>query len=106
MDSLGQVEDLPVIKVYPAHGDPFSKLKARVEEIRAHHRERKSLVFESVKGGPKTTCQVSLDIFGRDLPEFDQFLAVNETYAHLIELEEEGPIKQKKIGDLVIHSVV
>jgi hypothetical protein len=63
-------------------------------------------VFESVKGGPKTTFQVSLDIFGRDLPEFDQFLAVNETYAHLIELEEEGLIKQKKIGDLVIHSVV
>jgi glyoxylase-like metal-dependent hydrolase (beta-lactamase superfamily II) len=106
LDSLGQVEDLPVIKVYPAHGDPFSNLKARVEEIREHHRERKSLVFESVKGGPKTTFQVSLDIFGRDLPEFDQFLAVNETYAHLIELEEEGLIKQKKIEDLVIHSVV
>jgi glyoxylase-like metal-dependent hydrolase (beta-lactamase superfamily II) len=106
LDSLGQVEDLPVIKVYPAHGDPFSNLKARVEEIREHHRERKNLVFESVKGGPKTTFQVSLDIFGRDLPEFDQFLAVNETYAHLIELKEEGLIKQKKLGDLVIHSVV
>jgi len=106
LDSLGQVEDLPVIKVYPAHGDPFSNLKARVEEIRAHHRERKSLVLESVKGGPKTTYQVSLDIFGRDLPEFDQFLAVNETYAHLIELEEERLIKQKKMGDIVIHSVV
>jgi len=106
LDSLGQVEDLPVIKVYPAHGDPFSNLKARVEEIREHHRERKSLVFESVKGGPKTTFQVSLDIFGRNLPEFDQFLAVNETYAHLIELEEEGLITQKKIEDLIIHSVV
>ncbi len=101
LDSLGQVEDLPVVKVYPAHGDPFSNLKARVEEIREHHRERKGLVFESVKGGPKTTFQVSLDIFGRDLPEFDQFLAVNETYAHLIELAEEGLIKQKKLGDLI-----
>ncbi|MGO9137047.1 MAG: MBL fold metallo-hydrolase [Syntrophales bacterium] len=105
LDSLTQVEDLPAVKVYPAHGDPFPNLKARVEEIREHHRERKSLVFESVKGGPKTTFQVSLDIFGRNLPEFDQFLAVNETYAHLIELLEEGLIKQQKSGHHLIHSV-
>ncbi|MGZ6292240.1 MAG: MBL fold metallo-hydrolase [Syntrophales bacterium] len=105
LDSLGQVEDLPAVKVYPAHGDPFPNLKARVEEIREHHRERKSLVLESVKGGPKTTYQASLDIFGRDLPEFDQFLAVNETYAHLIELLEEGLIKQKRLGHHLIHSV-
>jgi glyoxylase-like metal-dependent hydrolase (beta-lactamase superfamily II) len=106
LDSLGKVEDLPVIKVYPAHGDPFSNLKMRVEEIREHHRERKSLVLESVKGSTKTTFQISLDIFGQNLPEFDQFLAVNETYAHLIELAEEGLIKQKKLGDLIIHSVI
>jgi glyoxylase-like metal-dependent hydrolase (beta-lactamase superfamily II) len=105
LDSLGQVEDLPVVKVYPAHGDPFPNLKARVEEIREHHRERKGLVFESVKGGPKTTFQISLDIFGRDLPEFDQFLAVNETFAHLIELLEEGLIKQKTAGHQLIHYV-
>ena len=105
LDSLGQVEDLPAVKVYPAHGDPFPNLKLRVEEIREHHRERKGLVLESVKGDPKTTYQVSLDIFGRDLPEFDQFLAVNESYAHLIELEEEGLIKHKKIEDLIIYSV-
>jgi glyoxylase-like metal-dependent hydrolase (beta-lactamase superfamily II) len=106
LDSLGKVEDLPVVKAYPAHGDPFSNLKRRVEEIREHHRERKSLVLESVKGNTKTTFQVSLDIFGQNLPEFDQFLAVNETYAHLIELAEEGLIKQKKLGDLIIHSVI
>jgi glyoxylase-like metal-dependent hydrolase (beta-lactamase superfamily II) len=106
LHSLGQVENLPVARVYPAHGDPFSDLKARVEEIREHHRERKSLVFESVKKGPKTTFEVSLDIFGRDLPEFDQFLAVNETYAHLIELKKEGLIKEKLLENLIIHSVV
>jgi glyoxylase-like metal-dependent hydrolase (beta-lactamase superfamily II) len=106
LNSLSQVEDLPVVKVYPSHGDPFSNLKARVEEIREHHKERKSLVFESVKGGPKTTLHVSQDIFGRNLPEFDQFLAVNETYTHLIELEEAGLVKQKKIEGLIIHSVV
>jgi len=96
LDSLQRVKELPVVKVYPGHGEPFADLKARVEEITEHHSERKSLVLDSVKAGPKTTYQVSLDIFGLNLPEFDQFLAVNETYAHLIELKEEGTINEKK----------
>ena len=104
LQSLDKVEDLPAMGVYPAHGDPFSNLKARVVEIREHHRGRKGLVLESVKGGPKTTYQVSLDIFGPDLPEFDQFLAVNETYAHVIELQAEGLIRDKKADGLIIHS--
>ena len=94
LDSLTKVENLPVVKVYPAHGDPFANLKARVEEIKEHHSERKRLILDSVKAGPKTNYQVSLDIFGENLPEFDQFLAVNEAFAHLIELKEEGLINQ------------
>jgi glyoxylase-like metal-dependent hydrolase (beta-lactamase superfamily II) len=96
LDSLTKVENLPVVKVYPAHGDPFANLKARVEEIKEHHSERKRLILDSVKAGPKTNYQVSLDIFGENLPEFDQFLAVNEAFAHLIELKEEGLINQRK----------
>jgi glyoxylase-like metal-dependent hydrolase (beta-lactamase superfamily II) len=96
LDSLQRVKELPVIKVYPGHGEPFTNLKARVEEITEHHSERKRLVLDSVKAGTKTTYQVSLDIFGGNLPEFDQFLAVNEAYAHLIELIEEMSINQEK----------
>jgi glyoxylase-like metal-dependent hydrolase (beta-lactamase superfamily II) len=106
LDSLKNVENLPVVKVYPSHGEPFPNLKARVEEMHEHHQERKNLVFDSVKGGPKTTFQVSLDIFGENLPEFDQFLAVNETYAHLIELEEEGLIRQDKTEKHLLYRAV
>jgi glyoxylase-like metal-dependent hydrolase (beta-lactamase superfamily II) len=106
LDSLQTVEFLPVTKVYPAHGEPLDNLKARVEEIREHHEERKSLVFDSVKGGSKTSYQVSLDIFGTNLPEFDQFLAVNEAYAHLIELEEEGLIRRDKKDEIILYSAV
>lgn len=94
LDSLQKVKELQVDTVYPSHGKSFTNLKARVIEIEDHHRERKNLVYESAKGGPKTTFQISLDIFGHNLPEFDQFLAVNETYAHLVELKEEGLIGQ------------
>lgn len=106
LDSLQRVNDLPVDKVYPSHGEPFVNLKARVEEITEHHAERKSLVLDSVKGGLKTTFQVSLDIFGTNLPEFDQFLAVNEAYSHLIELKAEGFIKQEKTGIQLLYKAI
>jgi len=106
LDSLQRVKELPVAKVYPGHGEPFMNLKERVEEIVEHHGERKTLVLDSVKGGPKTTYQVSLDIFGKNLPEFDQFLAVNEAYAHLIELKEDGLIKHEKTEKQVLYTAI
>ena len=106
LDSLTKVENLPVVKVYPSHGEPFPNLKARVEEMNEHHQERKNLVFDSVKGGQKTSFQVSLDIFGENLPEFDQFLAVNETYSHLIELREEGLIKEVNTEKLLVYAAI
>ena len=96
LDSLTKIHDLPVIGIYPAHGPPFSDLKERVEEIKEHHRQRTELILDSIKGRPKTAFDVSLDIFGRALPEFDKFLALNETYVHLIELEKDGVINQSK----------
>ena len=105
LDSLQRVKEFQVDRVYPSHGESFTNLKSRVREIEDHHRERKDLVYKSVKGGPKTTFQISLDIFGSNLPEFDQFLAVNETYAHLIELKEEQIIKPKKAEKHILYSV-
>ena len=104
--SLKMIENLSVAKVYPAPGDPFSNLKGRIEEIREHHRERKGLAFDSIKRGPKTSFQASLDIFGHDLPDFDRFLAINETYVHLLELQKEGSIKEEKREGLLLYSAV
>jgi len=64
--------------------------------MQEHHKERKGFALDSVKKGPKTTFQISMDIFGEDLSGFDKFLALNETYVHLIELIHEGLIEEKK----------
>ncbi|MEA1970306.1 MAG: MBL fold metallo-hydrolase [Thermodesulfobacteriota bacterium] len=105
LDSLTSIQDLPVAKVFPAHGEPFSNLKKRIDEMREHHKERKSLIFNSVKKGPKTAFQVSQDIFGKDLSEFDKFLALNETYVHLVELIQEGTIKEYKSGKQTLYNI-
>ncbi len=93
LDSLSKIKAFPATGIYPAHGAPFIKLKERVEEIEEHHRQRMELILESVQKEHKTAYEVSLDIFGKGLPEFDKFLALNETYVHLIDLEGQEMIK-------------
>jgi glyoxylase-like metal-dependent hydrolase (beta-lactamase superfamily II) len=103
LDSLSRIEALPAQKVYPAHGDPFSNLAERIEEIKTHHAVRKGLAYESVKRGPRTTFEVSRDIFGNDLPDFDRFLALNETYVHLIELVHEEAVEEQRNKNNILY---
>ncbi len=104
--SLELIQELPVTKVYPAHGRPFSNLKERISELKDHHQARKELTLKSVKTGPKTAFQVSQDIFGSSLPEFDQFLALDETYVHLIELIGSGDICEAKDESHILYAPV
>jgi len=101
LDSLGAIRGLPVRMVWPAHGDPYPDLPKRVDEIREHHAERTQLVVEALRGKEKTAFEVSADIFGADLPEFDQFLALNETYVHIVELLDRGAVRAAERGGLV-----
>jgi glyoxylase-like metal-dependent hydrolase (beta-lactamase superfamily II) len=96
LKSLERVASLSVERVYPAHGRPFDDLRGRVAEIREHHRERKALALAALAERPKTAAEVSRFIFGPDLPPFDRYLALSESYVHLIELAAEGVIRQEK----------
>ena len=93
LSSLTDMEQLPVQIVYPAHGRPFTNFKERIAEIREHHQERRGLTLASVRENGKSACEISVDLFGENLPEFDRFLALNETYVHLVELVRGGLIQ-------------
>ncbi|HPC02870.1 MAG TPA: MBL fold metallo-hydrolase [Syntrophales bacterium] len=103
--SLESIRDLPVRMVYPAHGAPFPDLAKRVDEIRNHHAERTRLILEALRGGEKTTFKVSQDIFGKNLPDFDEYLALNETYVHLVDLEDKGIVESGERDGLVLYRV-
>jgi glyoxylase-like metal-dependent hydrolase (beta-lactamase superfamily II) len=106
LQSLEAIRDLPVRMVYPAHGDPFPDLGKRVDEIKEHHAERTQLIVEAIRGKEKTAFEVSGDIFGTDLPEFDQFLALNETYVHLVELMDNGVVMAMEMDGLVVYHLL
>lgn len=106
LESLGAIRDLPVRMVYPAHGDPFPDLPKRVDEIREHHAERTQLIVAALQGKEKTAFEVSGVIFGTDLPEFDQFLALNETYVHIVELMDKGLVRADERYGLVLYRTI
>ncbi|HOW57777.1 MAG TPA: hypothetical protein PKZ12_07225, partial [Smithellaceae bacterium] len=47
---------------------------------------------------PKTAYLIAKEVFGEDLQEFDRFLALNETYVHLLELKIKGAVKEETSG--------
>ncbi len=85
---------------------PFPDLGKRVDEIKEHHAERIWPVLEALKGTGKTAFEVSGNIFGTDLPEFDQFLALNETYVHLVELMDNGFVVAVERDGLVVYHLL
>ena len=62
------------------------------------------LICKSVSAGPKSAYDISGDIFGKDLTEFDKFLALNETYVHLVELEAESLVKCRRVNGIDLYS--
>lgn len=104
LHSLEKVKDLPVERVYPGHGLSFSGMTDRLDELQAHHRQRTELIINCLNGRPKTTLCVSREIFGENLPDFDQYLALNETYVHLLELKHQGIVKEEVADGIFVYA--
>lgn len=101
LESLRRVKKLAADRTFPSHGHMIPDLCSRIREIEAHHEERKQLILEAVRQGFDTGRKVSLDLFGGNIPEFDQYLALHETCVHLLELKSEGLIQEIRSGDTI-----
>lgn len=93
LDSLRKVGALEADLVLPAHGEPFSGLQRRVQELLIHHDQREREMLDALRRGARTGTEVafalpwtrrrrSLD----ELPLGQQRMAITETLAHLEEL--------------------
>jgi glyoxylase-like metal-dependent hydrolase (beta-lactamase superfamily II) len=106
LDSLNVIEKLPGVTIHPGHGNSFGGVSERLSEIRAHHEQRKQLILGYVNGIPKTTYELAHEIFGNDMPDFEKFMALNETHIYLKELKFEGAIKEKMDGKVFVYTVI
>jgi glyoxylase-like metal-dependent hydrolase (beta-lactamase superfamily II) len=101
--SLDRVAEINGIKhALPAHGHPFSDLKARTEAIKRHHYERLEKIATICRElGPTTVEEVSKRLFH---PRSWGAMAESETYAHLEHMRLAGNAESHREGDKLIYT--
>ena len=95
--SLDRVAEIAgVSQVLPAHGHPFSDLRARTQAIKRHHHER----LEKVKAISRRLGPASVQAFSHELfnPRSWGSMAESETYAHLEHLRIAGQAERHMEG--------
>lgn len=89
MSSLDKLRGLDVRYVFPGHGEYIEGLEEIIATYKAHHEERKDLVWRALKKKTRSLYQIIDDVFPF-VPEGDVFLAISEIIVHLEILIEEG----------------
>jgi glyoxylase-like metal-dependent hydrolase (beta-lactamase superfamily II) len=96
--SLDRVAEIAGVRqVLPAHGHPFSDLRARTEAIKRHHHER----LEKVKAISKRIGPASVEAYSQELfkPRSWGSMAESETFAHLEHLRIAGEAERHAAED-------
>ena len=74
----------------PGHGEPIKDPAARARELKEHHRIRLEETVVALGPEPRTGFDLSLDLFGADLPPAGRRFAVAETLSHAERLVQAG----------------
>ncbi len=101
-ESLDKVFDLEIELTLPAHRRLIKDHKARIAELKEHHRLRLKEVVSILKGGPQHAFQIasqmSWDLKAdswEEFPHAQKWFATGEALAHLRYLEEKGTISRE-----------
>jgi glyoxylase-like metal-dependent hydrolase (beta-lactamase superfamily II) len=111
LDSLRVVLDLPDMRLLPAHGPVTGSAHGRVKELLDHHDDRLGNCLAAVTSGATTAFEVA-SLLGwtrrrrrlESLDDFNQMLAVVETYAHLELLAATGKVSSESAEGPTIYS--
>ncbi|MEA2506989.1 MAG: hypothetical protein QOH48_1607 [Actinomycetota bacterium] len=94
-DYLGSLEKVAALNpalVLPGHGRPFDEGTARASVIAKHHERRLGSILQVIRYEPRTVDEITNDVFGPELFDFQRRLAVGEAIAHLIYLRLRGEV--------------
>lgn len=99
LDSLQRIRGLPeATLVLPSHGYPFRGLKARVDQLVAHHQERCETLL-SVCDRPRSAGDLLETLFPRALDTHQVMFAMGEAVAHLNHLTHQGALRRTEDRD-------
>lgn len=108
LESLTVIEKLPITSIHPGHGNSFSGIDERLEEIRAHHALKKEFLLKILSDKPKTTYTICAEMIGAAAANWDdweKFMALNETYVYLQALKRDNAITENLIDGILYYTV-
>ncbi|ARM75528.1 MBL fold metallo-hydrolase [Acidianus manzaensis] len=110
IESLERIMELDVEKVYPAHGDPFTNIRERINEIKKHHERRLQEIINILqKRGKANAYEISTNISWykpwQELGNIDKQLAIGETLAHIKYLQENNTISMHDAGNVIFYTL-
>jgi glyoxylase-like metal-dependent hydrolase (beta-lactamase superfamily II) len=90
LDSLERTIALGARLALPGHGEPIADPDRRARELLAHHAERLEQTAAALGATHRTGYEISLALFGGDLPPSERRFAVAESLSHLERLVLDG----------------
>ena len=103
LESLHRIKDLPDnTLVLPSHGRPFRGLRARIEQLEAHHAERCDALLAAMNGATSAGELLST-LFPRELDTHQVMFAMGEAIAHLNYLAKRRKVRRLEGRDGVIR---
>lgn len=99
LHSLAKVEKLDPAISLPGHGGPFEEGAERARIVARHHDRRLGSILQVVRHEPHTAEEITQEIFGSTLLNFQKRLALGEALAHIRYLSRRGEIERVRGED-------
>jgi glyoxylase-like metal-dependent hydrolase (beta-lactamase superfamily II) len=99
LESLERVEKLAPDIVLPGHGRPFSDGAERARATVRHHERRLGAILQVVRRRACSAHEITQEIFGATLLNFEKRLALGEALAHIHYLRLRGEIERTEGPD-------
>ena len=97
--SLARIEQLDPALVLPGHGRPFEEGAERARVNARHHDRRLGAILQVVRREAHTADEITDEIFGETLLNFERRLAIGEALAHIAYLLKRGEIEAIRTDD-------
>jgi glyoxylase-like metal-dependent hydrolase (beta-lactamase superfamily II) len=88
----------------PGHGEPIEDPVGRARELKAHHDERLAATVAALGPDPRTGYELSLVLFGAELPPAGRRFAIAETLSHLERLVHQAAAGRDERGGTVTYT--
>ena len=103
LDTLDKLDHLPAqTLVLPSHGKPFTGMRARIAQLKAHHEDRLAETIAACQK-PAHAREIVPILFRRELDIHQMTFAMGEAIAHLNYLLRRGKLSRQLCDDGVLR---